>query len=72
MKITGTFRVMGVSKRIPSMSGKGLNSYWIHKNTIVILCIVLKKIMTNTQSQGTRITRIIVIGNHALCTQLTD
>ena len=56
MKITGTFRVMGVSKRIPSMSGKGLNSYWIHKNTIVILCIVLKKIMTNTQSQGTRIT----------------
>ena len=61
-------RVVGVLKRIPCMR-KVLNSYWIHKNRIVILCIVLKKIMTNTPSQGTRID-IIVIGNHALsCNQ---
>ena len=31
---------------------------------LVLLYIVLKKIMTNTSSQGTRID--IVIGNHAL------
>ena len=48
---------------------KVLNSYWIHKNRIVILRIVLKKIMTNTLSQGTRID-IIVIGNHALSLNL--
>ena len=48
---------------------KVLNSYWINKNRIVILCIVLKKIMTNTLSQGTRID-IIVIGNHALSCNL--
>ena len=48
---------------------KVLNNYWIHKNRIVILRIVLKKIMTNTLSQGTRID-IIVIGNHALSRNL--
>ena len=61
-------RVVGVLKRIPS-TRKVLNSYWIHKNRIVILRIVLKKIMTNTLSQGTRID-IIVIGNHALSCNL--
>ena len=57
-------RVVGVLKRIPSMR-KVLNSYWIHKDRIVKLRSVLKKIMTNTPSQGTRID-IIIIGNHAL------
>ena len=61
--------VVGVlKKKIPSMR-KVLNSYWIHKNRIVILRIVLKKIMTNTLSRGTRID-IIVIGNHALSRNL--
>ena len=61
-------RVVGVLKRIPS-TRKVLNSYWIHKNRIVILRIVLKKIMTNTPSQRTRID-IIVIGNHPLSCNL--